>query len=211
MPVQIQLPEPGTKRAAKRGTLTNRWYTSDTHLWHLPQAVRRGFTSRQEHNEAIITRWNELVRPDDIVKLLGDVALGPERLWWPLIGQLHGTIDLITGNHDAPWPGHRDAHKAQAKWIGPGRFRSVQAFGRDTIAGIDVSLSHFPYVGDHTPEDRHQGWRLRPSDRPLLHGHTHSSDRGDAHQVHVGLDAWDLRPVHYDQVAAQLAGSGGHL
>lgn len=192
--------------------MPDRWYTSDTHFWHLPQALRRGFTTREEHNEAILTYWNELVGPHDPVKLLGDVALGPQRLWWPLIGKLHGVIDLITGNHDAPWPGHRNAHKEQAKWIGPGRFRSVQAFGRDTIGGTEIALSHFPYLGDHTDEDRHTAWRLRPSARPLLHGHTHSGDKGDGHQVHVGLDAWDLRPVHYDQVAEQLTrGPGGTL
>lgn len=68
------------------------------------------------------------------------------------------------------------------------------------IEGRTVFLQHFPTKGDGDSfeKDRHDVWRLPLTPRHfLIHGHTHRADQ-QAHgrSLHVGLDAWDLKPVH---------------
>jgi len=169
------------------------WLTSDTHFRHPMVAEIRGFASMGEHDETLIANWNDYVRPGDTVWHLGDVAMRPGL--WPLVDRLHGTKHLITGNHDAAWPGHRDSHKHQREWLQ--HFASVQAFARRRIAGHQVLLSHFPYEGDHTGTERHSQYRLRDEGLWLLHGHTHWKhiQVHDRRQLHIGLDAWELHPV----------------
>lgn len=194
------------------------WFTSDTHFQHSMVAGLRGFASAEEHDEAVIGNWNRAVSRDDVVWHLGDV--GMRKPFLPLIGRLNGTVHLIAGNHDAVWPGHREAHKHQREWLGA--FASVQPFARRKIGERQVLLSHFPYTGDHTQTDRHSQYRLRDEGIWLLHGHTHGKERltysplpetvfgGEAfwrgRQVHVGLDAWELRPVAAADIEALIRG-----
>lgn len=184
------------------------WFTADTHFRHRLVAGLRGFTSTEEHDEAVIARWNETVAPGDVVWHLGDV--GMSRGFLPLVAHLNGTVHLVAGNHDKVWPGHRDAHKHQREWLDAG-FASVQAFARKRIAGRDVLLSHFPYEADHTEAARHTQYRLRDEGAWLLHGHTHASGAvaPGTRQVHVGLDAWDLRPVPLHAVEALIVELAG--
>ena len=187
------------------------WFSSDTHFLHAMVARLRGFESSEEHDETVIGRWNELVRPDDLVWHLGDVGLGNEARVLEQAARLNGRKQLITGNHDPCWPGHRDSRKHQRRWLEV--FESVQAFARIRIDGRPVLLSHFPYEGDHTGEDRATQYRLRDEGTWLVHGHTHLTNRLGTYrhwlsfmgaapggnwrglEVHAGLDAWDLRPV----------------
>ena len=169
------------------------YFTSDSHFLHRMVAELRGFASSEEHDEAVIERWNQLVRPDDLVWHLGDVGLGNETRVLEQAARLNGRKQLITGNHDPCWPGHRDSRKHQRKWLEV--FESVQAFARIKLDGRTVLLSHFPRTGDHAEVDRCDQFRLRSGADPVLHGHTHSQERGGGDQVHAGLDAWDLRPV----------------
>jgi calcineurin-like phosphoesterase family protein len=174
------------------------FFTSDTHFQHRFVAGLRGFATPEEHDEAVIANWNDAITAGDTVWHLGDVGMG--RAFLPLIGRLNGTIHLITGNHDAVWPGHRAAHKHQREWLG--FFASVQPFARKRIAGYHVLLSHFPYEGDSGPEDRHSQYRLRNEGMWLLHGHVHSTQvlTPGTRQIHVGLDAWGLRPAPLNEV-----------
>ncbi|MDQ0376548.1 metallophosphoesterase family protein [Amycolatopsis thermophila] len=182
------------------------WFTSDTHFDHKLVSGLRGFDSPTEHDAAIVETWNSLVRPGDTVWHLGDVGMGRLSRFAHHVEQLHGTIHLVTGNHDECSPIHRGAHLKQREWLGV--FASVQAFARiKLVHGRRVLLSHFPYTGDHG-QDRFTQYRLRDEGMPLLHGHTHSSERGDGRQVHVGLDAWELRPVRTEEVAELLGVPG---
>lgn len=189
--------------------MTGDWHTSDLHFRHLKVAQIRGFTTVEEHDETIVANWNNVVRRRDHVWLHGDVGWGPPAGFWPLVDRLNGQIDLITGNHDAPWPGNRAARAHQRAWLE--HFASVQAFAVRNLAGRKVMLSHFPYTGDHSPVDRCTEFRLRDCGLWVLYGHTHGHERRGTRQlpvatfgsdpvpwgrqVHVGLDAWDLAPV----------------
>ena len=54
------------------------WLSSDLHLGHQKEFlyVPRGFSSIEEHDEAIIDNINEVVAPEDTLYLLGDLMLG---------------------------------------------------------------------------------------------------------------------------------------
>lgn len=179
------------------------WFSSDTHLCHAMVAKLRGFASSDEHDEEVIDRWNKLVHPDDMVWHLGDVGLGNETRVLEQAGRLNGVKHLIAGNHDPCWPGHRDARKHQRRWLEV--FQSVQAFAKTRVDGRTALLSHFPYDGDHTAEDRHVQFRLRDEGEWLIHGHTHQPDTVDGpRSVHAGLDAWGLSPVREGEIAALI-------
>lgn len=187
--------------------MSNVWFTSDTHFGHERVAQIRGFSCVTEHDEFVIKRWNEVVSSRDEVWHLGDVGLRGDFLS-RCVTQLRGRIHLITGNHDAPWPGNRRSHVHQPKWLH--YFDSVQAFTRRRIAGRDVMLSHFPYKGDHTVEDRYSEFRLRTQHAPLLCGHVHSAWKTStvngctALQINVGVDVNDFRPVEISEIRKLL-------
>jgi len=76
----------------------NIWLISDTHLNHQEIAT---YCDRPENfTELIITRWNQRVKPDDLVIHLGDVAIGKHGLIEPQLRALNGKKILIRGNHD---------------------------------------------------------------------------------------------------------------
>ena len=193
------------------------WYSSDTHFLHKLVARKRGFISEDEtgeaaiargvaaHDAAIIARWNKSVQPDDLVWHLGDVGLGSEEGALEHAARLNGRKHLIAGNHDRCWPGRGNSRFHQRRWLEV--FESVQAFAEIRLDGRTVLLSHFPYLGagDHTAEERHTQFRLRDEGLWLIHGHTHQPDQVDGlRSLHVGLDAWDLRPASEGAILARM-------
>jgi len=180
------------------------WFTSDTHFGHNAMAATgkgwRPFATVEEHDEHLIERWNAVVRPDDHVWHLGDVG-GPRSDDHALacVARCNGHKHLIAGNHDAPWPGHRHAHRRQRTWLEV--FDSVQAFARRRVAkNLEVVLSHFPYEGDRGEPERYPQYRLRDKGLWLLHGHVHDAWAVDGRQINVGVDVCDWRPIGLHEV-----------
>ena len=58
----------------------------------------RPWTDPAEMDEAMIQRWNDVVRPNDKVYHLGDVVINRKAL--PTLARLNGDKVLIRGNHD---------------------------------------------------------------------------------------------------------------
>lgn len=54
----------------------------------------------KDFTEIIIKRWNEVVKPEDLVIHLGDVAIGNRRTVKSLLATLLGKKVLVLGNHD---------------------------------------------------------------------------------------------------------------
>lgn len=204
------------------------YFTSDLHLGHQKIADIRGHTTSEAHTNAILDTLCTLPRGSQLW-ILGDLSSGSRGAEDYALAMLTSVanegieLHLIAGNHDSVHPMYRDAHKHQRRFLEV--FTSVQPFARRRIAGRPVLLSHFPYRGDHTDDDRHTQYRLRDNGRWLLHGHTHSTEQGPpvfevprphrpgpairfpAHpQIHVGWDAWH-RPVHLDELAAIIEGA----
>jgi calcineurin-like phosphoesterase family protein len=114
-----------------------------------------------------------------------------------------GTKHLVSGNHDGVHPMHHDSHKKFGPYLEV--FASVQQSARRKLAGYEVLLSHFPFLGSEDAFDtynRFEQWRLPQMGSWLLHGHTHSRVRSHGRSIHVGVDAWDLKPVSVNAIAA---------
>lgn len=192
------------------------WFTSDLHLGHarIVDLSHRPFGSIEEHDQSIADRWKSCVLPDDIVWVLGDIAV--ESTWkhaLEVIESLPGRKRLILGNHDQAWMGKSDWMRFFPEYLKV--FEAVTPWARTKIQGIKVNLSHFPYEGDHTEGSRFDEYRLRLTEnsKPLIHGHIHATDVvksmvwGAIPQIHVGVDAWGFSPVS-DQVVADLLQTG---
>lgn len=158
-------------------------------------------------NEALIDNWNSHVDQSDEVWVVGDFAMGHRKTTVPLAKRLHGRKFLVPGNHD-------NVHHMYPKWrkfVGlyeDAGFTILDSQVTTEIDGTEVLVCHFPYFGDSHHEDRYSG--LRPDDVGgwLIHGHTHSDVKVIGRQIHVGVDAWDLRPASEDEIAQIIREAG---
>lgn len=200
-------------------------YTSDLHFHHQKVAVeKRGFASIEEHDEIILQNWNRDVRKDDIVFICGDLAMNWKNIEDKL-SRMAGRKILITGNHDVPWAGNSDGWKHVSRYLGEGLFESITGYARRRLGKREFLLSHFPYRGDGEgfEQDRHTQYRLRDEGMWLVHGHTHRKNRSPeippwlhpgpdpawrGRQIHVGADAWDLRPATEEEVITLMRDEG---
>lgn len=160
------------------------YFTSDLHLGHAAIAKVRGFLSVAAHDEAIMQSLRGVPADGSQLWILGDLTIGSSSAELQALRMLEDLRDeggsgrelhLIPGNHDSCHPaGNRNSHNATDRFGEV--FASVQLFARRRIEGRTVLLSHYPYTGDHTEEDRDIEFRLQDRGAYLLHGHTHSSD-----------------------------------
>ena len=179
-------------------------FTTDPHLFHDKVAVERGFGTPESPDLEGHAQWFkklclESLRPQDKLLIGGDLTGGgaeaTERAL-ELIDELPGEKHFVSGNHDIVHPSHRHAIREQRRWLQV--FHSVNPFLQLILGEGDrrrwVAVSHFPYFGDaaHASKERFPEWRLKQSDRWLLHGHVHDPYQHvhDGNQLHVGLDAW---------------------
>lgn len=185
------------------------YFTSDTHLGHknIISLCHRPFVDTDEMDEDIIGNWNSIVRPEDTVFHLGDVAMGSIAESLPKIGRMNGYKILVVGNHDRLFNTYSKTHQAKFAPEYEKVFDEVwgENGGAVRFAGTDLNVSHFPYDGDSHDADRFSSSRRVDKGIPLIHGHTHSSERVSYSskgtlQIHVGVDAWDFRPVHVSDV-----------
>lgn len=85
--------------------MPNKFFISDTHFCHsnIIKFCDRPFNSADEMDETMIENWNRVVKPQDNVYHLGDVAMGmghTERPMEHILRRLNGHKRLIVGNHD---------------------------------------------------------------------------------------------------------------
>ena len=179
------------------------FFTSDTHFGHVFMAEFRGFDSVNEHDEAIIANINKVVRPEDTLFILGDVAMGGWVQNAARVSRLNGTKHIVIGNHDRVFAGNRNPHSHLKMFLGVTGADSAMAM--TTFRGM--ILSHFPYddVDAAGDEGRHDEFRPRDAGRTIIHGHVHNTHKATRSakgtlQIHVGLDAWGLKPVSLHQI-----------
>lgn len=200
------------------------WFTSNLHFAHPHVAKLRGFEDYREHDEVIVRNINAVVKPDDELYVLGDISSGTARsidealnlLHRLNVGRRHRT--LILGNHDST---RGEAGKTRKFFT---EFGQVAMRGSAYVPGLgNVLLSHYPYA-HHLDDGPHDGLSTNatssrfqrlaiPDDGRsiLLHGHTHATipdEFPDPRQCNVGLDAWELRPVHENALTAVFVNNG---
>lgn len=89
------------------------FYISDVHFGHknVIEFDQRPFQDVEEMDRIMIDKWNQKVKKDDHVYIIGDFIYKSEKaaVWY--LEQLNGYLHLILGNHDRNWliqPGVRD-------------------------------------------------------------------------------------------------------
>lgn len=113
------------------------YYISDLHLddQKLFDKCSRPFSGLNELKETIIRNWNERVKEDDNVYLIGDIGNDADYDGLDVIAKLNGKIHLIIGNHD-----QRFASIYEKSPL----FASVNYFKLIMDGDKKVFLCHFP-------------------------------------------------------------------
>lgn len=143
-----------------------RYYISDLHFYHenlLTKMDKRGFASCDEMHEYMLKKWNDKVREQDEVVILGDVSMERGKLTDVMLQQLKGHLFLVTGNHDK---------FLQDRRFDASRFEWIKPYAEWNDNGKKVVLCHYPvfcYNGQY---------RLDREGNPktyMLYGHVHDS------------------------------------
>lgn len=147
-----------------------RYYIADCHFFHAVLNVamdEREFENVEEMNEVMIERWNQKVRRNDEVVILGDFSWGKAEETNEVARRLNGKLFLIQGNHD---------RFLKSREFDESRFEWVKQYAELSDEGRKVILSHYPM-----PFYNNQ-YRLDEAGQPkayMLYGHVH--DTADEH------------------------------
>ena len=176
--------------------MSNIFITSDTHFGHDREFIwgPRGFKSHVENDDAIIKRWNLVVKPEDIVYHLGDVILGDNEYGINCLKQLNGNIIILPGNHDT---------KTRLSLYE--QLDNVTVLSRAELIKYkkySFYLSHYPTLTSNLDE----GAPLKAKVINLF-GHVHQQDNfymDNPCMYHVGVDSHNCTPVLLDTVIEDI-------
>jgi len=172
--------------------------TSDLHFGHrniIRIGKGRPFDSIQEHDEALIENWNSVVKPGDLVYVLGDLSIETtiDEIRKPL-SRLNGAKHLILGNHDRK--------KIHLQLRDENLWQSVREYGSIKFDAADgtkvfIRMMHFPILEF---DGAFKNYRCKEK---YIHcyGHIHNANDYDAiykelgfPAVHIGVDTSDKFP-----------------
>lgn len=143
-----------------------RYYIADCHFFHeaLNEKMdKRGFESVRAMNEYMVEKWNQKVRRNDEVVILGDFSWGNAEETNDLLDRLHGKLYMIRGNHD---------YFLQKSDFRAERFVWIKSYAEMQDNQRKVILCHYPvmcYNGQY---------RLDRKGNPrtyMLYGHVHDT------------------------------------
>lgn len=175
------------------------FFTSDLHLMHNKEFLwrPRGFESTKEMCEAIVERWNSVVKPGDLVYNLGDISLSDVDAAIPYLQALNGKQVWIRGNHDTEnkiWKILDNCKNINLLSGNPDNaYATVIKSGKWSFY-----LSHYP-----TMTGNHEEWRKVAN----LCGHSHAQDRWqdwDKMCYHVEMDAHNCYPVSIEEIHSDI-------
>ena len=183
---------------------------SDTHFGHagVCRFMRedgvtklRPWDDPHEMDEAMIQRWNDVVRPSDKVYHLGDVVINRKAL--STLARLNGDKVLIRGNHDI----FRDTEYAQY-------FRELRAY--HVMNGM--ILSHIPVheaslgrFGTNIHGHLHASRVKRARGVDARTGAVLYSNEDDVRYHCVCVEQTDYAPILLEDVYKRILAEGGRV
>lgn len=144
----------------------------------------------EEHDEALIKRYNEVVCKDMTVCWVGDCFWYNVERSKKIMSRLNGIKILAVGNHDKS--------KATMTEIG---FDLVADTLNIRLAEKSCLITHYPPIGakhaGHEHDERFNDKRpVHKKGEFIIHGHTHMTTKVDeCGVIHVGCDAWNYAPA----------------
>lgn len=161
------------------------WVISDTHFGQSNilqfkdkfNKPLRPFSTLEEMHGALISNWNSVVKENDLVLHLGDVAFSGQ-VYDGIMPQLKGNKYLIRGNHDRFTEGRYSRH-----------FRRV--------LGVYVRDK---YVFTHVPihPDCLERWKGN------IHGHLHSNRIKDKKYFNASVEQINYTPILFEDIKKRL-------
>lgn len=163
---------------------TNTWVTAD---WHIGEdrfeIMLRPFTSPEEHICRILENHNNVVAPDDLVYVVGDVCYQKKPECLELVAKFHGRKILLRGNHDRVFTDEQLAPYFE-KIVPEGESLQIEA------EGIPCTLNHYPSLAER--------YRFN------LVGHIHGAWKFQLNSLNVGVDVHHFKPVNLNQIPFYL-------
>ena len=124
----------------------------------------RGFADAEQMNAYMIGQWNNKIRKNDEVVILGDFSFGKGEETNRILEQLNGRLFLIRGNHDDRYLKDRAFCKDRFEWIKD--YEKLHDNGRSVV------LSHYPvfcYDGQYRRDAQGRAKTY------MLYGHVHDT------------------------------------
>lgn len=180
--------------------MPNTYFISDTHFGHdkIRGYSNRNFSSVQEMDEAMIKNWNTLVKPEDTIWHLGDVAFMKYPEFKSLVWRLNGKKNLVLGNHDKMIIENKNE-------LLRGAFESIQTYAEINVGGQFIVLFHYAQ----------RVWNRSHKNSISLWGHSHGSLPPFGKSVDVGVDCKEItseyRPIHIDEVIKYMSKRQGEV
>ena len=164
------------------------FFISDTHFGHARalQLFRSGhFKDCKEMDETMITNWNSVVNPRDVVWHMGDFSWGNQTYY---ARRLNGQLNLILGNHDYIEPLERQA------------FNSIHDYKKIKINNQKIILFHYPI---HYWECSHYGsWHL--------YGHVHGQRKNIGLSMDVSAECIKYTPISFSEIKVKMGALPQH-
>lgn len=174
---------------------TRKFYTADSHFGHPGMLTfgARPFSSTDEMDRFIVDRWNDVVRPDDIVYHLGDFAVGerdPAKIK-RIFSQLKGRKYLVLGNHDVRSDGSVHPSIAALGWSAPPVHMMESMEGKKRVI-----LCHYAM----------RVWAASHYDSWHFYGHSHGKlpDVGRSRDVGVDVADCTFTPRTFQELTAGM-------
>lgn len=151
------------------------WVISDTHFGHenIIKYCNRPFKDAYEMNEIMVQRWNEVVKPQDHIYHLGDVAVSQVSLN-DVMPRLLGHKRLVLGNHDnhAPIENYAQYFDKILAW---------RLFKPLILTHVPIHLESFGKA------------------QVNVHGHIHEKVYSGPY-LNVSVEQINYRPIHLDEL-----------
>lgn len=167
------------------------FFTADQHFGHekIISLASRPFSSVQEMNEELVHRWNDKVRDDDIVYILGDMFFKHDNVEH-VLERLRGRKILVAGNHDPSWMSDINLNLYFVSFC---HSMEIQDVGRM------YTLCHYPMLS----------WRGECRSY-MIHGHIHSNTDLDFwplikrrdRVLNAGVEVNNYEPVTFEELVA---------
>ena len=144
---------------------------SDTHFHH--NNIIRYCNRPARHDSIMVDNWNSIVKNDDVVLHLGDIAFATQKHGIPW---LRGNKYFIRGNHD---------HSHTVKTLKSQGWKEVKPFIQKFGEGMRIYFTHYP------TDERFNEWDLN------IHGHIHNNGYGEfspCQNMNVSIEVMDYRP-----------------
>ena len=178
------------------------YFSSDWHIGHNKSFLYepRGFSSIEEHDKEVLKRCNEIVKPDDELWLLGDLAMSNNETEWDMIYKslLCQNVYFLQGNHDSINKIERYKNIYNFTHFG---YVYIMKYSKRRI----FYLSHYPTIVGNYEDGKPSMWNIS--------GHVHGKEKFSKYPnvYNVALDAHDCYPVSIETIYNDILKKEGKI